>query len=446
MFVTGCNFDKKFVACDAAGLLLEWIARQGRYASESKMPSSYWERAIVFVDMDAFFASVEQKDNPSLRGRPVAVTNGQQGTCIITCSYEARARGIHTGMRISEARQLSPQLVQCPARPQRYAYFAGLIAETLRREISPELEIFSVDEVFIDVTRSQKMFGTPEKIAQRVQQIMDDVVQLPCTIGISGDKTTAKYAAKAHKPKGLVVVPPWQARKYLHDVPVKKLCGIAEGIGRFLAARGVYTCGDMQHLPIGVLGKRFGYPGRRIWLMCQGQDPDKIHTTVAAPKSMGHGKVMPPDTRDSKTIRMYLLHMSEKLAMRMRRHQLAANTFSIGLLTRYGWLGDTYRAPTPTHDGSAIVHMTLEMLDQYWRGEGVSQVSITALDPQPVDGQLELFDGLATEEKPARNKAMDIINNRYGELTLAPARLLNRSEMPNVISPAWKPAGHRQSV
>ena len=410
------------------------------------MSSSHWERAIVFVDMDAFFASIEQKDHPTLRGRPVAVTNGQQGTCIITCSYEARARGIHTGMRIKEAKQLCPDLVQCPARPQRYAYFAGLISETLRREISPELEIFSVDEVFMDVTRSQRMFGTPEKIGQRVQQIMRDVVQLPCTIGVSGDKTTAKYVAKVHKPRGLGIVPPWQAREYLHDVPVKKLCGIAEGIGRFLAARGVYTCGDMMRLPIGVLGKRFGYPGRRIWLMCQGQDPDKIHTTIAAPKSMGHGKVMPPDTCDSKTIRMYLLHMSEKLALRMRRYQLQAKTFSIGLLTQYGWLGDTYRTATPTHDGGAISRLTLEMLAQHWRGEGVSQVSITALDPQPVNGQLELFTGLVTNENAARNRAMDVINTRYGELMLAPARLLKRSEMPNVISPAWKPTGHRQSI
>jgi len=410
------------------------------------MPSSQWERAIIFVDMDAFFASIEQKDNPCLHGRPVAVTNGQQGTCIITCSYEARARGIHTGMRIREAQQLCPDLVQCPARPQRYAHFAGLISETLRREISPELEIFSVDEVFMDVTRSQRMFGAPEKIAQRVQQIMHDVIQLPCTIGVSGDKTTAKYVAKVHKPKGLGIVPPWQAREYLQDVPVKKLCGIAEGIGRFLAGRGVYTCGDMIRLPIGVLGKRFGYPGRRIWLMCQGQDPDKIHTTIAAPKSMGHGKVMPPDTRDSEIIRTYLLHMSEKLALRMRRHQLEAKTFSIGLLTRYGWLGDTYRTATPTHDGSVISRLTLEMLDQHWGGEGISQVSITALDPQPVNGQLELFTELVTVENTARNRAMDVINARYGELTLAPARLLGRSEMPNVISPAWKPTGHRQSV
>jgi DNA polymerase-4 len=404
-----------------------------------------WKRVIVFIDMDAFFASIEQLDEPSLRGQPVAVTNGLRGTCIITCSYEARARGIHTGMRISEAQQICSRLVQRPARPQRYAQIATRMTDALREEISPDLEIFSVDEAFLDVTHCQKLLGTPESIAAQTKSLIQEVAGLPCTVGVSGDKTTAKYIAKRHKPDGLGVLPPWQAREYLRDVPVTKLCGIAEGIGRFLAARGVYTCGDMARLPIGVLGKRFGYPGRRIWLMCQGLDPDEIHTSVAAPKTMGHGKVMPPDTRSPDVLVMYLLHMSEKIAQRLRRHSLAAKSFSIGLLTRYGWLGDTYRTTVPTNDGKLITALTRQMLDEYWHGEGISQVHITALDPRPVDGQLELFE---TDHggREAINRAVDMVNQRYGELTLGPARLLKRSDMPNVISPAWKPSGPRQSI
>ena len=410
------------------------------------MHSHPWSRAIVFIDMDAFFASIEQLDEPALRQRPVAVTNGLQGTCIITCSYEARARGVHTGMRIKEALQLCPDLVQRPARPQRYAQLATLLSDSLREAISPDIEVFSVDEAFIDVTRCQRLLGSPAQIGQRTKQLIDAVVGLPCTVGVSGDRTTAKYVAKCNKPNGLGVVPPEQARAFLHNVPVTKLCGIADGIGRFLAARGVYTCGDMARLPIGVLGKRFGNPGRRIWLMCQGQDPEAIHPTVAAPKSLGHGKVMPPNTRNLNTIRMYLLHMSEKLAQRMRQHRLHAKSFAIGLLSEYGWLGDTYRTATPTHDGKMITALTRTLLEEHWRGEGISQVQITALDPVPVDGQLELFSELATPDHTARNRAMDLVNARYGELTLAPARLLKRSEMPNVISPAWKPNGPRQSI
>jgi DNA polymerase-4 len=407
--------------------------------------SQFWQRAIVFIDMDAFFASIEQLDDPALRQQPVAVTNGLRGTCIITCSYEARARGIHTGMRIKEAQQRCPALVQRPARPQRYAQLATRMTDVLRETISPDLEIFSVDEAFLDVTHCQKLLGVPESIAQQTKDLIQQVVGLPCTVGVGGDKTTAKYIAKCHKPDGLGVLPPWEAREYLKDVPVTKLCGIAEGIGRFLAARGVYTCGDMSRLPIGVLAKRFGYPGRRIWLMCQGLDPEAIHTSVAAPKTLGHGKVMPPNTKNLDTLLMYLLHMSEKLATRLRRYSLQARSFSIGLLTQYGWLGDTYRTTVPTNDGKTITALTRQMLDEYWRGEGVSQVHITALDPRPVDGQLELF-GEDQSERQAVNKMVDSINQRYGELTLGPARLLKRSDMPNVISPAWKPRGPRQSI
>ncbi len=409
------------------------------------MLNNHWPRAIIFVDMDAFFASIEQLDEPTLRQQPVAVTNGMRGTCIITCSYEARARGIYTGMRIKEAQQLCPQLVQRPARPQRYAQLATRMSDALRDEISPDLEIFSVDEAFLDVSHCQKLLGPPEAIAALTREVINAAVNLPCTVGVGGDKTTAKFIAKEHKPNGIGILPPWQARDRLRDVPVTKLCGIAEGIGRFLAARGVHTCGDMERLPIGIMGKRFGYPGRRIWLMCQGLDPDPIHTSVSAPKSMGHGKVMPPDTVSSDVIRMYLLHMSEKLATRLRRHALQAKTFSIGLLTRQGWLGDTYRTATPTTDGAVISGLSKQMMDEHWRGEGVLQVHITALDPHPADGQLELFIE-QDKEREAVNKTMDTINQRYGELVLGPARLLKRSDMPNVISPAWKPKGPRQTI
>ena len=150
-------------------------------------------------------------------------------------------------------------------------------------------------------------------------------------MGVSGDKPTAKYAAKLNKPNGLTVIPPWQARARLFDVPVTELCGINKGIGGFLAQYGVHRCGDMERLPISVLAKRFGNPGRRIWYMCQGEDPDPVQLNVPPPKSVGHGKVMPPDTRDHTVLLTFLMHMSEKVAARLRRHGLKAGRFFIGL-------------------------------------------------------------------------------------------------------------------
>jgi DNA polymerase-4 len=403
-----------------------------------------WPCAIMLVDMNAFFASIEQHDHPEWRGRPVAITNGRQGSCIITCSYEARAYGIRTGMRLKKARRLCPELIQCPARPDRYAATSVAIMRALQ-DITPDIEVFSVDEAFLDVTHCQRLLGTPPRMARMAKQKVFETSKVLCSIGVSGDKTTAKFAAKLDKPDGLTVIPPWEAAARLRDVPVTGLCGIAAGIGDFLEKHGVHTCGDMQQLPISVLARRFGNPGRRIWYMCQGQDPDKLQQDIPAPKSIGHGKVVPPDTRDATVLLTYLMHMSEKVGARLRRHQLKSLTFFIGLRTANGWLGGKPRCALPTDDGRQIMALCRQVMQETWHGQGVYQVQVTALDPVDSGSQLELFD-TTDEARDQVNAVMDAVNRRYGELVLAPARLLNRSSMPNVIAPAWKPFGHRQTI
>jgi DNA polymerase-4 len=407
-------------------------------------PAERWQRAIILVDMNAFFASIEQLDHPEWRGRPVAITNGKVGTCIITSSYEARAYGIKTGMRLKQGRQLCPDLIQCPANPQRYAQVSSRIMSALA-DITPDVEVFSVDEAFLDVTHCQNLFGPPEYIAGLARQKVFEASGVLCSVGVSGDKTTAKYAAKLDKPNGLTVIPPWEARERLKNVPVTELCGIAKGIGRFLADRGVYVCGDMQKIPISTVGRRFGNPGRRIWYMCQGLDPEPLQIHVAAPKSVGHGKVVPPNTKDPQLLLTYLLHMSEKVAARLRKHDMQAGKFFVGVLGPEAWIGAKLRTVLPTNDGHEIFDLCRILLRDYWQGEGIRQVQVTALSPGLVNNQLEMFANEA-RDKQISNKVMDMINQRYGEFTLAPARLLNRSSMPNVIAPAWKPFGHRQTI
>ena len=411
------------------------------------MPSTRfapWPRAIALVDMNAFFASIEQRDFPELQGRPIGVTNGLTGTCIITSSYEARRYGIKTGMRLKEARRLCPEFVQRPARPERYAAISTAIMEALQ-EVTPDIEVFSVDEAFLDLTACQDAFGSPVDMAKRAKDIVFRVSGLLSSVGVSGDKTTAKYAAKLQKPNGFTVIPPWEARARLRDVPLTDLCGIKQGIGEFLAARGIHTCGDMARLPISVLARRFGNPGRRIWLMAQGLDPEPVHTTVPPPKSIGHGKIMPPATKDRTVLATYLLHMAEKVGARLRKHHMEAQTFGIGLLSDTGYISHKFSTARPTDDGGEIYALCKTYLARYWTGWGAHQVQVTALDPRPANTQEDLFlerNGRAVR----RNAVMDKINARYGEFTLAPARLLKRSDMPNVISPAWKPHGHRQTI
>jgi len=406
----------------------------------------HWQRAIALLDMNAFFASIEQRDFPCLLGKPVVITNGMRGSCIITCSYEARAFGVHTGMRVREALRLCPHLVQRPTRPGVYAKVSSNIMHNLKT-VCPDIEVFSVDEAFIDITSCQQLYGSPIEAAHRLKSAVYEASGLLCSLGLSGDKTTAKYAAKLNKPDGFTVVEPWRARSFLQQVPVTELCGIAKGIGSFLAQHGVVYCGDMEKLPISVLSRRFGNPGRRIWYMCQGADPDPLHPDIAAPKSIGHGKVMPPATRDRNVILTYLQHMSNKVGARMRRYDFVARTFWIGLKTNNGWLGSKSRLMTFNNDQQEIYQLCKAVLNLYWQGEGVHQVQVTALDPQPTAMQMEMFINVEENDKQQKlNHTLDAINSRYGELCVAPARLLGRSDMPNVIAPAWKPDGLRRTV
>jgi DNA polymerase-4 len=412
---------------------------------DDRHPEAYWSRAIILVDMNAFFCSVEQIDHPELQGLPIGITNGSQGTCIITCSYEARAHGVRTGMRLKEAQQRCPDFLQIPSHPERYAQISSRIMSALTR-ITPDIEIFSVDEAFLDVTRCQRLLGTPQQIAQQVKQtVLEASGGVLCSVGASGDKTTAKYAAKLQKPNGMTLIPPSRVRETLADVPVTQLCGIANGIGRYLAERGVYTCGEMRRLPIGEIGRRFGNPGRRIWLMTQGLDPDPVHTAVAAPKSIGHGKVMPPNTKSRKVIEVFLLHMTVKVAARLRQHHFRASHFYIGLRIDEGFLSRKYRCDPPTDHTSKIFDLCQDFLNRHWGGQGCHQVQVTALDPCYSDHQSDFLEP-DHQRRDRLNQAMDKVNHRYGEFALAPMRLLERSRMPNVIAPAWKPFGHRETI
>ena len=403
-----------------------------------------WTRAILHIDMDAFFASIEQRDFPELRGKPVAVTNGEQGATIITASYEARARGVKTGMHIREARQRCPDIVKRPSRPPEYVKVSSAIMAALDR-ITPDIEVFSVDEAFLDVTGVQHLHGTPDRMAAMAKRIVWETVGLKCSVGASGDKTTAKFASGVEKPDGLTVIPPWEARARLAGEPVTALCGVNRGIGGFLAGHGVVTCGDMQKLPVSVLAGRFGNLGRRVWLMAQGQDPGKVETRVAAPKSVGASKVLPPATRDREILAAYLQHMAETVALRLRRHGLQALCFGVGLATDGGWIGAEYRAACPTDDGHAIDAFCTHLLESRWRGEPAYQVAVRALDPRESGNQRDLFE--APPEKQSRvNAVMDRINDKYGRWTVMPARMLNKSATPDVISPSWKPSGHRQTI
>lgn len=437
----------------------------------------YWPRAIIHIDMNAFFASVEQRDFPELRGKPVGVTNGEVGTTLITCSYEARALGVKTGMRVYEARRLCPGLIQRPARPKVYAGISTRIMHALQ-DISPDVEVFSVDEAFLDVTHCQRLHGSPEHIAHLARQRIHEISGgLPCSIGVAGTKSTAKIASDMKKPDGLTVIPPWEARERLADVPMKKVCGLGPNIAEFLSLYGARTCGDVARLPMTVLARRYGVTGKYLWLACQGKDTEPVAPDVAPPQSVGHGKVLPPHTASARVIEIYLRHMCEKVAARLRRYDMQPGRLYIGLRletprkgspTRSAHsschedIGQLFTLPYGSPDGKQLFELAQKFLRHRWHGMAVTHVQVTALHLRSTSGQLELFSaddvqgctsvagagyaGATDTRALNRFSTIDRINARYGEFTVAPATLLERSTMPNVIAPAWRPDGHRQHI
>lgn len=400
---------------------------------------SYWQRAIVLMDMDAFFASVEQLDFPELRGLPIAVTNGEAGSTIITRSYEARAYGITTGMRFYEAKKICPQLIQRASRSARYAEISCKIMQVLADEISPEIEVFSIDEAFLDITHSQRLLGEPKVIGEKVRRLVYRISGCTCSVGVAANKAVAKFAAKRNKPNGLCVIEPSEAAAVLADVPVTELCGIGRGIANFLAGYGVFTCGHLAKLPVSVMAKRFGNIGRRLWLNAQGRDLEPLHTEMKLPQTLGHGKILPPHTTNREVVKSYFDRMCERVGRRLRVNQLEAQHFFIAMrIKHWGWVGGKYSVAKATNDQSLIRKLAQQMLRENWLEQTVAQVQVTALNPKPINVQGDLFAEL--DEKSARkNRVIDQIKDKYGGRSVVTANLVKEDELTQVISPSWRP-------
>ena len=399
-----------------------------------------WPKVIFHVDMNAFFASVEQRDNSRLAGKPVAITNGKKGSCIITCSYEARAFGIKTGMRFSLASRMCPGLIRCPSNPEKYTYASSKIMKILYN-ITPDIEIFSIDEAFLDLSHCKKIYPSMINVAYLIKDKIFSDLNLPCSIGISGNKSNAKFAAKMQKPDGITILPPDESANILSTYPIKDLCGISHGIESFLNYHGVYVCGDMKKIPISILGNRYGNIGRKIWLMAQGQDLDNINSNDRSPKSIGHGKVTQPNLKDIYSIKKIFHYMSNKVAKRLRAHKYVCNTFIIGFKIKDEWLSKKYKISKYTHHDKDIFELCLMLIDSFCINKnGIYQVQVTAINLRPVDVQEDLF---IDRQNDLNNidYVVDDVNNKFGDLTLRPARLSTKLETPDVISPSWRPQG-----
>jgi DNA polymerase-4 len=381
-------------------------------------------RTILHVDLDAFFASVEQRDNPELRGKPVIVggAGGEDARGVVSAaSYEARAFGVHSAMSLREAYRRCPHGVFLPVNGRRYQAASRDVMAILRR-FTPQVEPISIDEAFLDVTGSAALFGDGPAIARQVKDAVRDEVGLTVSVGVASTKLVAKIASDLRKPDGLVVVPPGEETTFLAPLPIGRLWGVGEKTAVALGEYSVRTIGDLAALPPDLLVRRFGKHGASLVDRARGLDADPVHDGDPA-KSVGHEHTFDVDSSDPEVIERTLLAMSDGVAGRLRSAGVKAGTVTVKIrdasfrtITRQRTLAE------PTDLTEPIFRAALELARPEVRGMRVRLLGVSASNLGDRE-QLALFESVEPRRRRAV-EAADSLRRRYGDRAVTRARLI----------------------
>ncbi len=400
------------------------------------------------VDMDAFFASVEQKTNPKLRGKPIAVIGSEGRTVVTTASYEARAYGVKTGMNTYEARRACPRLIFVVGNNARYTHTCREMEKIFLR-YTPDVEVYSVDEAFLDITHSHRLFGGPVAVASKIKQEIHEHFDIPCTVGIGHNVLMAKLASDLGKPDGLNWIQRHEVEGVLDSLPVDELWGIGKKTAQKLQMMGIRTCGELGRAPASLLRNKFGIYGETISAMGRGELARPVRPTQSGDemvKSVGHSITLPADVTVRGELEAWLLRLSDMVGRRVRRHGLMARR--ITLTVRYSDFETVSKRVTlaaATSDTHMIYHAALKAFDLLHVKGAVRLLGISVSQVGGDHGQMHLME----DERKRRDLlgAMDEVNNRYGDgaatwavLRGSTARKRSRA---GVISPAWRPSGIR---
>jgi len=402
------------------------------------------ERTILHIDMNAFFASVEQQSNPALRGKPVAVSGSESRTVILTASYEARAFGVKTGMTLWEARQKCPELILVPVNNRLYTWVSSRIIDIMR-DYTPLVEVFSIDEAFLDITGSINLFGGVDQICSLIKSRIKSGFGITCSIGVAPNKLLAKLASDMQKPDGLTFIGRNEIARTLEHLPVRALCGIGRKMEQHLLMLGIRTCGELGRFDLRLLEKKFGLTGRKLHFMGRGIDDSPVVAEEEAEevKSVGHSTTLKRDLTERDDILKVLLQLSEMVGRRARRYGVAGRT--VHLTVRYTDFTTFEKQEIQTariNRSMDIYRAAVKILDDTPLVQGVRLLGVRISGLHCQGDQLPLF----PEEQAGLKltEAMDQVNNRHGDFTVMFGSLLDQSgKGSHVISPAWKPEGIR---
>jgi DNA polymerase-4 len=373
---------------------------------------------ILHVDMDAFYAAVEQLDNPALRGHPVLVGGDPSSRGVVsTASYEARPFGCHSAMPMATAIRLCPQAVVVPPRFDRYSELSRQLFEILE-QVSPLVEPLSIDEAFVDVTGSVRLLGSPTQMARDVKNRIRERTRLTASVGVAPNKFLAKLASDLEKPDGLVVVPHDGVQAFLDPLPITRMWGVGKATLPRFEGLGVRTFGDLRQVPLDRLEAEFREHGRKFHQLAHGKD-DRTVVPDHEAKSISHEITFARDIGDLDHLRRVVLHQTEQVAGRLRRQALLART--VRLKIRYDDFRTITRSTTlpVATDETDVLWSAAAGLFEAWAsgrvravrliGAGVSQLS------RPTGRQMTLFEDEADGQRRRRlDRTLDAIRDRYG--------------------------------
>ncbi len=378
------------------------------------------ERYIVHVDMDAFFASIEQRDNPFYKGKPVIVGSDPKGGrgrgVVAACSYEARKFGIHSALPISIAYKRCPDAIFLPPDMSRYASSSHKIFDILER-FTPDIEPISVDEAFMDITGSWQLFGSPLEVCKKIKCTIKKELDLIASVGMAPNKMTAKIASDIDKPDGLVVVTKENLLTFLHPLPVEKLWGVGQKTRSSLGAMGINTIGDLAEYSESNLENVFGKNGQHVWELSNGIDARSVET-LSEIKSISNEHTFEIDTSERKEVLDALMYLSEKVSRRLREDDTKGRTITLKIrsssfktytravtIDSYtNFVEDIYENVVKKLDEFDLVKMKVRLLG----------VKVSNLSGNPAS--LDLFTGITEKEnkKERIHKAIDRMIDKFG--------------------------------
>ena len=373
-------------------------------------------RAILHVDMDAFFASIEQRDRPELRGRPVLVGGDGPRGVVAAASYEARAFGCHSAQPMAIARRGCPHAVIVPPRGGRYREVSERVFAVLE-SFTPLVEPLSIDEAFLDVAGSRRLFGGSREMAASIKSQIAGTLGLTASVGVASNKFLAKLASDLDKPDGLTVIEPDEVERTLEGMPIGRMWGVGPATEERLRGLGITTFGELGRYPVDVLEKHLGTHARRMVALARGEDFREVVPDHAA-KSISHEQTFGSDLEEPDAVRHVLLGQVEGVARRLRRHGFRAATATVKI--RFGDFETITRSSSldePTDRTDRLRAEACVLFDR-WAEASYTPVRLIGFGAShlTVSGeQLHLFTHRTDERRSALDRVTDSIQERFGK-------------------------------